>query len=186
MSAPPGADWPPTGLTASRCGADKIGVTEPTSRDRPCAVRQLSMLTPIGELTLSEENGRIVSLDWGRGRDRTPSPTLVRALARLQAYFDGAEVTFDDLPLEPRGTSFQRRVWQAISAIPRGRTRRYGDIARALGSSPRAIGAACARNPLPILIPCHRVIGTAGRVGGYSGAEGADTKRFLLALEGAC
>ncbi|MFQ3622526.1 MAG: methylated-DNA--[protein]-cysteine S-methyltransferase [Acetobacteraceae bacterium] len=143
------------------------------------------MLSPLGELTLSERDGRIVSLDWGRGRDHAATATLTRAVARLQAYFDGAEVAFDDLPLEPSGTPFQRRVWQAMRAIPRGQTRRYGDIARALGSSPRAVGAACGRNPLPILIPCHRVVGAAGALGGYSGPEGAETKRFLLALEAA-
>ncbi len=146
---------------------------------------QLTLTTPLGEITLAEEDGAIVSLDWGRGRDRTATPLLARAAARLQAYFDGDEVSFEDLPLAPPGTPFQRRVWAALRAIPRGTTCGYGDLARDLATSPRAIGGACARNPLPILIPCHRVISAQGRLAGYSGGEGAETKRFLLALEGA-
>ncbi len=146
---------------------------------------QLALTTPLGEITLAEEEGVIVSLDWGRGRDRTATPLLARAAARLQAYFDGDEVSFEDLPLAPPGTPFQSRVWAALRAIPRGTTRGYGDLARELATSPRAIGGACARNPLPILIPCHRVISANGALAGYSGGEGAETKRFLLALEGA-
>jgi len=148
-------------------------------------VPQLALTTPLGEITLSEEDGAIVSLDWGRGRDRVPTPLLEHAAGRLQAYFDGQAVSFDDLPLAPPGTSFQQRVWLALRAIPRGETRGYRDLARDLHTSPRAIGGACARNPIPILIPCHRVLAADGALAGYSGAEGAETKRFLLALEGA-
>lgn len=146
---------------------------------------QLALTTPLGEITLSEEDGAIVALDWGRGRDRTATPLLVRAADRLQAYFDGEDVAFDDLPLAPPGTPFQRRVWQALRRIPRGTTRRYGDLARALATSPRAVGGACARNPIPILIPCHRVVSADGALAGYSGGEGAETKLYLLRLEGA-
>ncbi|WP_439579149.1 methylated-DNA--[protein]-cysteine S-methyltransferase, partial [Elioraea sp.] len=135
------------------------------------------------DLTLSEQDGAIVALDWGRGRDQSPTPLLTRAAAALHAYFDGAPDPFADLPLNPAGTTFQRRVWAAMQAIPRGRTRRYGDLARDLHSSARAVGTACGANPIPIIIPCHRVTGANGSLGGYSGGEGPTTKRYLLGLE---
>jgi methylated-DNA-[protein]-cysteine S-methyltransferase len=143
---------------------------------------QLTTLTPLGDLTLSEQNGAIVALEWSRGPDQSPTPLLTRAVASLHAYFEGAPNPFADLPLNPAGTTFQRRVWAALQAIPRGQTRTYGEIARALHSSPRAVGSACGANPIPIIIPCHRVTGTAG-LGGYSGGDGPATKRYLLGLE---
>ena len=144
---------------------------------------QLSMVSPLGDLTLSEEDGAIVALDWGRGRDQSATPLLTRAIASLNAYFDGAPDPFSGLPLNPAGTPFQRRVWDAMRAIPRGRTRTYGDVARELHSSARAVGMACGANPIPIIIPCHRITGANGSLGGYSGGEGPDTKRYLLGLE---
>lgn len=143
---------------------------------------QLTALTPLGDLTLSEQDGAIVALDWGRGRDQSPTTLLTRATAALNAYFDGVLDPFADLPLNPAGTPFQRRVWAAMQAIPRGQTRRYGDLARDLRSSPRAVGIACGVNPIPIIIPCHRVTGSGG-LGGYSGGDGPATKRYLLGLE---
>ena len=143
---------------------------------------QLTALTPLGNLTLSEQDGAIVALDWGRGRDQSPTPLLRRAAAALHAYFDGASDPFADLPLDPAGSAFRRRVWAALRAIPRGRTQSYGELARALGSSARAVGTACSGNPIPIIIPCHRVTGVSG-LGGYSGGDGAATKRYLLGLE---
>ncbi len=143
---------------------------------------QLSLLTPLGDLTLSEDEGALVSLDWGRVPDQTPTSLLTAARAQLQDYFDGKRTAFD-LPLAPPGTPFQQRVWQALTTIPHGETRTYGDLARTLASGSRAIGQANGRNPIPIIIPCHRVVGASGALGGYSGAGGPDTKRFLLALE---
>ena len=143
---------------------------------------QLSCLTPIGDLTLSEEDGAIVALDWGRGRDQQSTTFLLRAVSQLQDYFDGRAVSFD-LPLAPQGSAFQRRVWAALGTLPPGETRSYGELASQLASSARAVGQANAANPIPILIPCHRVVAAAGRLGGYSGGEGAVTKRMLLALE---
>lgn len=143
---------------------------------------QLSFLTPLGELTVSEEDGAIVALDWGRGRDRTETPLLRAARDQLQDYFDGRRTGFD-LPLAPHGTAFQKRVWEALLAIPPGETRSYQDIARALGTVARAVGQANGANPIPIIIPCHRVVGAGGALGGYSGADGPATKRFLLDLE---
>lgn len=146
-------------------------------------VPQLSLHTPLGALTLSEDDGALVALDWGWGRDQQPSPLLNHARTLLQAYLDGEPVDFTPLPLRPQGTPYQRRVWTGLAAIPRGQTRTYAALARTVGGSPRSIGHANGRNPLPILIPCHRVLATGG-IGGYSGHGGLETKAFLLRLEG--
>jgi methylated-DNA-[protein]-cysteine S-methyltransferase len=106
---------------------------------------------------------------------------LRRARDQLEAYFDD-ELTVFDLPLAPAGTPYQRRVWRALCAIPYGETRTYLDIARDAGGSARSVGQANGRNPIPIMIPCHRVVATT-HLGGYSGGEGLATKRWLLALE---
>jgi len=108
------------------------------------------------------------------------------ALAQLRAYFAGGRRSFD-VPLDPRGTPFQRLVWDAVAAIPYGETRPYGEIARIIGrpAASRAVGAANGANPLPPFIPCHRVIGANGSLVGYGG--GLDVKQKLLDLErGAC
>lgn len=144
---------------------------------------QLSLNTPIGALTLTEEEGRIISLDWGWGCLQEPTPLLESARAQLEDYFAGRRQDFD-LPLDPPGTAFQRKVWAALSAIPYGQVRRYGELAAELGTAPRPLGGACGRNPIPILIPCHRVVAQSGALGGYSGLDGIETKRFLLRLEG--
>ena len=144
---------------------------------------QLSLHTPVGDLTVSEENGHIVAIDWGWGRDQTPTPLLVETRTRLDAYFDG-DLACLDLPLAPPGTVYQRRVWTSLRGIPAGETRTYAELARMAGGSPRSVGMANGANPIPIIIPCHRVVGTNGP-GGYSGGDGLSTKLFLLDLEGA-
>ena len=140
---------------------------------------QLSLHTPLGEVTISEDGGAIVALDWGRGRDQEATPLLCQARDQLQEYFDGKRMSFD-LPLAPEGSDFQKRVWAALCAIPPGETRSYADIARAIGSAPRAVGGANGANPIPLFIPCHRVIAADGSLGGYSGGDGPATKRYLL------
>ena len=139
------------------------------------------MHSPVGDLTLFAEDEEIVALEWGWGSVQAPSPVLVRAKAALEAYFDG-EALPDDLPLNPSGSPYRQKVWAALRRIPAGQTRSYADIAREAGGSARSAGGANAANPIPILIPCHRVVGTAG-LGGYSGGEGLVTKRALLELE---
>ena len=111
-----------------------------------------------------------------------PTPLLLEACRQLREYFAGQRRSFQ-LPLAPQGTPFQQQVWQALAEIPYGETRTYGEIAEAIGrkGASRAVGAANHRNPLPIFIPCHRVIGANGSLTGYAG--GLETKRFLLALE---
>jgi methylated-DNA-[protein]-cysteine S-methyltransferase len=142
---------------------------------------QLSLHTPVGDLTVSEEDGGIVAIDWGWGRDQTETPLLVRARNQLHRYFDG-ELTMFDLPLTPRGTAYRQRVWAALCRIPHGSTSSYGDIARMAGGSARSVGGANGANPVPIIIPCHRVVASTG-IGGYSGGDGLPTKRWLLELE---
>ena len=142
---------------------------------------QLSLHTPLGDLTVSAEDEAIIAVDWGWGRDQTETPTLLRAREQLQAYFDRQRTCFD-LPLAPHGSQYRRRVWAALCAIPAGQTRTYAEIARVAGGSPRSVGQANGANPIPVLIPCHRVVAAAS-LGGYSGGDGLDTKRFLLQLE---
>lgn len=142
---------------------------------------QLSLHTPIGDVTVAEEDGVIVSLDWGWGGDQIATPLLTRARAQLHEYFDGTRQTFD-LPLAPPGTPYRQKVWRALCEIPYGETRTYGEISARAGGSPRSVGQANGQNPIPIIIPCHRVL-AGGHLGGYSGAGGLDTKRYLLDLE---
>jgi methylated-DNA-[protein]-cysteine S-methyltransferase len=142
---------------------------------------QLSLHTPLGALTLSEADGAIVALDWGWGRDQEKTALLIRARDQVHEYLDGGRRDFE-VPVDPAGTAYQRKVWAILSSIPYGETRSYADVARLAGGGPRSVGQANSRNPIPILIPCHRVVAAQG-IGGYSGAEGLDTKRYLLRLE---
>jgi methylated-DNA-[protein]-cysteine S-methyltransferase len=141
----------------------------------------LSLHSPLGDLTLFAEQGAIVALDWGWGSLQEPEPVLVRAKAALEAYFDGERLAAD-IPLNPAGSAYRQRVWACLRAIPAGETRTYQHIAGIAGGSARSVGGANAVNPIPIFIPCHRVLASNG-IGGYSGGEGLATKRALLALE---
>ena len=143
---------------------------------------QLSLASPVGDLTLSEADGHIVALDWGWGRDQDDTPLLARAAELLEAYFDGESPSFE-LPCRPEGTEFQRAVWRAMCEIPHGATETYGQLGNRIGGIARAVGTACGANPIPILIPCHRVVAARG-LGGYSGEGGVETKVALLRLEG--
>jgi methylated-DNA-[protein]-cysteine S-methyltransferase len=145
--------------------------------------------SPIGRLAVHTDGGRIAAIELGDAAVPLCQPAdaiAVRAVRQIQSYFDHPDTAFQ-LPLVPRGTPFQRRVWEVLSRIPAGRARTYGEIARELGTSARAVGAACRANPLPILVPCHRVVAADG-LGGYSGNRGGrwlESKRWLLAHEGA-
>jgi methylated-DNA-[protein]-cysteine S-methyltransferase len=143
----------------------------------------LAFNSPIGPLTIFEEDGAIVALDWGWPPESEETPLLLKARDQLEEYFDGKRPSFD-LPLAPYGSAFQRKVWAALAAIPFGATRTYAALAAELGTAPRALGGACGRNPIPIIVPCHRVLASDGRLGGYSGMDGIETKEFLLRLEG--
>jgi methylated-DNA-[protein]-cysteine S-methyltransferase len=143
--------------------------------------------SPIGPLGLiaSDTGLRAVLFDARKIRPEGSSPVLVDATRQLEAYFKGDLLTFD-LSLELDGTDFQRRCWLALASIPYGQTVSYGEQARRLGRGPdaaRAVGAANGQNPLPIILPCHRVIGANGSLTGFGGGLGV--KRYLLELEGA-
>ena len=145
----------------------------------------LSFDTPVGRLAIHETEGAITRIAWDDAlRCFAPeTATLAAAREQIEAYFAHGRRTFD-LPLSPDGTPFQQAVWRQLSAIPYGVTQTYGEIARALESAPRAVGRACGENPIPIVIPCHRVLAAGGGSGGYSGGGGVATKFKLLALEG--
>ena len=145
---------------------------------------QLSTHTPVGDIAISDEKEKIISIDWGWGRDQDSSPVLREAKKQLDAYFDGKLTKFN-LPLLLLGTDFQKRLCRIMLKIPYGKTATYGDLAKQLKSAPRAVGVACRRNPISIFVPCHRVVGSGRWMGGYSGAGGLDTKTALLRLEGA-
>jgi methylated-DNA-[protein]-cysteine S-methyltransferase len=164
----------------------------------------LTLSSPLGSLTVFATTQAIVKLDWGgRGAQKaswaadTATPPEAQALLdeagrQLAAYFADGRFRFD-LPLEPAGTGFQRAVWDFMLAIPAGRTRSYGEAAAAVGTGtvdakkvdPRAVGSACGANPIPVIIPCHRILAAGGDAGGYSGKGGLETKRWLLRHEGA-
>ena len=143
--------------------------------------------TPIGTLGLvaSERGLHRVLFAGGRLEETGEGAVLDDAAAQLRAYF-ARELTSFDLPLDLDGTEFQRRCWLALATIPYGQTVSYGEQARRLGLGPdaaRAVGSANGSNPLPIVLPCHRVIGADGSLTGFGG--GLDVKRFLLEHEGA-
>lgn len=142
---------------------------------------QISFHSPVGELSIAEDNGFIVSVDWGWGSIQEETPLLREAKKQFDAYFDGQLKLFD-LPTNPFGTQYQLKVWKALQAIPFGETRSYQELAQIVGGSPRSIGGANGANPIPLIIPCHRVIGK-GSLGGYSGGEGIETKEYLLNME---
>ena len=146
-------------------------------------MKQASLSTPFGDLIVTEEDGAITALGWGQAAGRDRSVLLDTALRQLNEYATGQRQHFD-LPLRVTGSDFQRAVCAAIAAIPFGHTRTYGEIARDLGVPAQAVGGACGGNPIPILIPCHRVMGAKGLTG-FSGAGGVETKVWLLRHEGA-
>ena len=147
---------------------------------------QLSLHSPVGDLSVTEEEGKIISLDWGwvPSEWQRTTPLLERAVDQLNRYFDG-EIGDFDLPLDPPGTEFQKKVWAEISKIPFGYLRTYGDLAKTIGSGAQAVGTACGKNPIPIIVPCHRIIAAGNGIGGYSGHGGVANKQILLTLEGA-
>lgn len=143
-----------------------------------------SFNSPVGPVDIHEENGAITRLTWGRNGEDVDTPVLQEAKLQLAAYFDGRLTAFD-LPTDVQGSDFQRAVCDAMAAIPFGETLTYGDIAKQTGNSAQAVGNACGGNPIPIIIPCHRVMGAGGKLVGFSGAGGVETKVQLLRLEGA-
>ncbi|WP_299960117.1 methylated-DNA--[protein]-cysteine S-methyltransferase [uncultured Roseobacter sp.] len=137
--------------------------------------------TQFGDLVLVEDADAITAVRWGKARREDKSPLLEKAAQQMREYDAGARELFD-LPLQVQGSEFQRAVCDAIYAIPFGDTCTYGDIAKALKAPAQAVGQACGGNPIPIIIPCHRVMGAKGLTG-FSGAGGVETKIALLRHE---
>lgn len=150
--------------------------------------------TPIGRLSVDADGGAVTKVRWiapDVGDPLAPDgdPVVEEARRQLQAYFD-RKLTVFDLPLLPSGTEAEKQIWQVMCKIPYGQTMTYGEMTVAVGRDPRQgdardIGKACGANPIPVIIPCHRVMAAGGRMGGYSGRGGTETKRKLLAFEGA-
>lgn len=143
--------------------------------------------TAVGPIGISAKQGKLIGLSFFQGADScgdavVDEPLLDEAFLQLEAWLEGRLTTFS-LPLAPAGTPFMRSVRRALLEIPYGSTSSYRDIAIATGSpgAARAVGMACARNPLPIFVPCHRVTGSGGHLGGYLGGVGL--KRFFLQME---
>lgn len=149
--------------------------------------------SPIGRLKLVASDQGLVAILWENDRprrvrlselvQRPEHPMLARAEKELNEYFAGERDAFT-LPLDMRGTDFQKQVWEALLGIPFGQTRTYGQLAKQLGNpnATRAVGAANGRNPIAIVVPCHRVVGSSGKLTGFAG--GLDAKAYLLRLEG--
>lgn len=129
----------------------------------------------------------IIGLGPSPAADSSADDTAVleRAATQLSEYFAGARTVFD-LPVSYQGTAFQRAIWHQLEEIPFGTSVTYNDLGQAagIGIAPRAVGGAVGKNPVPIIVPCHRVIGASGKITGYSGGDGIPTKEKLLALEG--
>lgn len=151
-------------------------------------MEQTTFESPLGPLLLEANDAalqRLLFLETGKIElESSHHPTLQKAIRQLEEYFKGDRKLFD-LPLQPEGTSFQQSVWKALQSIPFGQTRAYSQIAESIQKpgAKQAVGAANGKNPLPIIIPCHRVIGSNGNLVGYSG--GIDKKRWLLEHENA-
>ena len=143
---------------------------------------ELTVESPLGPLALVEARNAVVELAWREAETESNTPLLKRVRDELRKYFAGELKEFS-APLNPAGTEFQKTVWHEMCQIPYGRARTYGDVAKNLSSSPRAVGTACGRNPIPIIIPCHRIVGANGQLTGYTGAGGTKTKAYLLNLE---
>ena len=142
--------------------------------------------TPIGPLTIELDDDALTLLEFGAIGKATPGGPArgvgAETARQLAAYFAGKLRQFD-LPLRAEGTPFRKKVWQALRAVPYGQTRSYGKIAHAVDSAPRAVGGACGANPIAIIVPCHRIVGAGGWIGGFSGGDGCATKNILLEHE---
>ena len=139
--------------------------------------------TPVGPLTVTSNGTAITRVTWDAPEGHDNRPELTEALSQLDAYFAGTRKEFD-LPLAVEAPDFQVSVCEVMQSIPFGETLTYGDIAKRLGVPAQAVGQACGGNPIPVIIPCHRVLG-ATSLGGYSGEGGVETKVWLLRHEGA-
>ncbi|MEP4770634.1 MAG: methylated-DNA--[protein]-cysteine S-methyltransferase [Roseibium sp.] len=136
----------------------------------------------LGSLSIFEEDGAITQLQWNDQSSQEETPLLREACSQVTAYMDGKLREFD-LPLRPKGGDLHQGVFKAMLAIPYSETRTYGDLAKELNTYGQPVGQACGANPIPIIIPCHRILSAKG-LGGFSGDGGTETKIALLKMEG--
>ncbi len=141
-----------------------------------------SLPTPFGVLLFHVERGRVLHLRFAEGPESAAPAPPDPIAGPLRAWLAGDLAALAAVPAEPRGTPFQRAVWAELRRVPPGQTRTYGELARRLGTGPRAVGAACRANPLLLVVPCHRVVAASGALGGYAG--GVARKAALLRHEG--
>ena len=179
-------------MTSTQPGARIRDAILRTTGPRAAATRLMAD-TPLGPIRLAADGEALLALDWIDPSDAASAaeaakagPDAARILdeteTQLRQYFAGTRNRFD-LPLNPAGTEFRRAVWTAMLDIPYGETETYGDMARRVGSVARAVGGACGANPIPVIVPCHRVLAAHRRIGGFSGGPG--WKQHLLRIEGA-
>lgn len=146
--------------------------------------------SPTGNIAIHADGAAVTKVFWTNEPEHAPSgdqddrSVVHVATGQINAYFEDPKTVFD-LPLHATGNDFEHAVWRAMQAIPSGHTASYGDLAGIVGRPARAVGGACGRNPIPIVVPCHRVIAADGRLTGFSGGDGIETKRWLLRHEGA-
>lgn len=187
----------PTGGSSAEVSSAEAPTPEASTVDgstEEAVRRHAIVLTELGDLTLVAEGGALVGVyfddhrpapaanGFGSGVDPVGDPVLEEAAGQIIDYVSGRRTGFD-LPLQPTGSERARQVWDLIAAVPRGETISYAALGRAVGVGPRAAGQYVARNPLCVVVPCHRVVASDGRLTGYAG--GVDRKRQLLELEGA-
>lgn len=138
---------------------------------------------PHGVLQLEASDAGLTLVEWVKAEGQSDKhPLIVQAQKELTEYFNGKRRDFD-VPLDVEGTAFQCKVWAAIGAVSFGKTITYGALAKKLKTSPRAVGGACGANPVPVIVPCHRIVGSDNKLTGYTGGSGVKTKQALLNLE---
>jgi methylated-DNA-[protein]-cysteine S-methyltransferase len=147
------------------------------------AVGTLNINTPVGTLSLWSSGEAIIKVSWQENDTGAiiddPDPVCSEAAREITAYFARTLRNFC-VTTSIKGSSLQISVWDAMTKIPFGSVLTYGDIARSIGSEPQAVGTACGQNPIPVIIPCHRIVGAAGKLVGFSGGKGIETKAYLL------
>ncbi len=177
-------------LTKTQPSFVQIDINPTRGAKQPVLPWQAVIAAPFGKVGIGTTDSavyKIAYLEKDIPEIAPQSKLAERVVAQLKQYFENPSFLFD-LPLSAIGTAFQQNVWQAISAIPLGRTSTYGELAKQLGSGPRAVGQACGINPLPLIVPCHRVVLSSGGIGGFAKRVDADwqgIKRWLLMHEGA-
>jgi methylated-DNA-[protein]-cysteine S-methyltransferase len=178
---------PPADAPGTPAGRGRASALGDRRGEVGCAAKVRAPFGVLGLATNRDALTVLTVLPTAESESAPADAVSEQAARELARYFADPDFRFT-VPLAPRGTPYQQRVWTALSAIPRGEARTYGDLARALASAARAVGQACGANPIALIVPCHRVVGAQGALGGFMHAAAGDpiaVKRWLLAHEGA-